>query len=76
MVKLEEELLDSGGWKTEEDPDVAPKKPYFCPQRRPGPQGLLQGQAYSVLQLFMLYISKAMLQVIVVNTNKYGRRKV
>lgn len=61
--------------KAVEDQHMAPRGHYFCLQRKPGPQGLVQGQAYSVLQLLMLYLYNAVLQSVVANTNKFGWQK-
>lgn len=65
---------DGTQWQSTEVEDILPPQPAFKPRRPPGPQ-LITGASYSVLQLFQQFISNSILQTIIHNTNKYGRRR-
>ncbi|XP_041959999.1 uncharacterized protein LOC121718809 [Alosa sapidissima] len=64
----------SDAWKGMDQEDVVPCQPTFNPTRTPGPQ-LSAGRVYAAVELFQLFITDAMLQTVVKNTNRYGRRQ-
>lgn len=53
--------------------DTIPPQPTFRPKRDPGPQ-LIPTQSYTPLQLFQLFATRAILETVVANTNKFGSR--
>ncbi|KAL2102833.1 hypothetical protein ACEWY4_002001 [Coilia grayii] len=67
------ETGSSEQWQGTDVEDITPEQPVFKPARVPGPQ-ILSGVQYSVLQLFLLFISNTTLQTIVNNSNLYGAK--
>ncbi|XP_063071854.1 piggyBac transposable element-derived protein 4-like [Engraulis encrasicolus] len=53
--------------------DIIPPQPSFNPARAPGPQ-VVGGVQYTILQLFMLFMTRNTLQTIVNHSNIYGQR--
>ncbi|MGL4646783.1 MAG: hypothetical protein ACRCVL_06715, partial [Cetobacterium sp.] len=60
-----------GAWQGTDVEDITPDQPSFHPARTPGGQ-LMGGVQYTVLQLFTLFMTNDILQVIVNNSNKFG----
>ncbi|XP_047675159.1 piggyBac transposable element-derived protein 4-like [Tachysurus fulvidraco] len=60
-----------GAWQGTDVEDITPKQPTFNPARTPGVQ-LMGGVKYTILELFKLFMTDNILQVIVNNSNKFG----
>ncbi|KAL2086137.1 hypothetical protein ACEWY4_017196 [Coilia grayii] len=61
-------------WQGTDVEDVTPTQLIFQPARTPGPH-LPAGKQYSPLELFQLFVTDAMLQTIVNNSNLHGERR-
>ncbi|XP_062325519.1 piggyBac transposable element-derived protein 4-like [Osmerus eperlanus] len=61
-------------WKTETDPDTAPKASRFRPRRPPGAQVDLHSE-YTPKDLFLLYFAADTVRTLCRNTNKQAARK-
>lgn len=69
-----EEVEDGLEWQDIEVEDYLPQQPGFRPTRVPGPQ-VITGANYTILDLFLLFISETVLQSVLINTNALGRRR-
>ncbi|XP_047670605.1 piggyBac transposable element-derived protein 4-like [Tachysurus fulvidraco] len=66
--------VPEGSWQGTDVEDITPDQPSFHPARTPG--GQLKGCVkYTILQLFSLFMTDDLLQVIVNNSNKFGESK-
>lgn len=66
-------LVGVGRWCNIEEEDVEPPQPKFRPLREVGPQ-LNRTAKYTPLELFQLFFSTEVINLLLKNTNAYGKR--
>uniref|UniRef100_A0A672YCG2 PiggyBac transposable element-derived protein domain-containing protein n=1 Tax=Sphaeramia orbicularis TaxID=375764 RepID=A0A672YCG2_9TELE len=69
-----DEDIDEGEWRNADEEDIEPRQLYFRPERQPGPQ-LDRTAKYTPLELFQLFFSTTVIDLLVKNTNRYALNK-